>query len=168
MIRRYIIVAEDSLKGFDEAIEKLEREWGAEEIEPCEDAISRQAVIELVEGWWIGHTKEDDLATELRQMPSVQPKLAECEDAISREAVLNHICESKECYKEDCKGKTYQRCVDLQWVYDLPSVTPTKKGGWIHIDNMNNATCSICGIKAHASYNFCPICGADMRGDADE
>ena len=125
MIRRYIIVAEDSLKGFDEAIEKLEREWGAEEIEPCEDVISR-------------------------------------------EAVLNHICESKECYKEDCKGKTYQRCVDLQWVYDLPSVTPTKKGGWIHIDNMNNATCSICGIKAHASYNFCPICGADMRGDADE
>ena len=44
MTRKYIIVADDSIKGFDEEIAKLEREWGAEEIEPCEDAISREAV----------------------------------------------------------------------------------------------------------------------------
>ena len=44
MIRRFIIEAEDSLKGCDEAIDKLVREWGAEEIEPCEDCISREAV----------------------------------------------------------------------------------------------------------------------------
>lgn len=37
MVRKYIIVADDSIKGFDEEIAKLEREWGAEEIEPCED-----------------------------------------------------------------------------------------------------------------------------------
>lgn len=41
MIRKYIIVADDSLKGFDEEIAKLEREWGAEEIEPSEDCVSR-------------------------------------------------------------------------------------------------------------------------------
>ena len=39
MIRRYIIEADDSLKGFDEAIEKLEREWGAEEIEGSEGLV---------------------------------------------------------------------------------------------------------------------------------
>lgn len=32
MIRKYIIVADDSIKGFDEEIARLEREWGAEEI----------------------------------------------------------------------------------------------------------------------------------------
>ena len=42
MIRQYIVVADDSIKGFDEGIEKLEREWGAEEIEPCEDCVSRE------------------------------------------------------------------------------------------------------------------------------
>lgn len=42
--------------------------------EPYEDCISRQAVIELIEGWWIGHTKEDDLSTEIKSLPSVQPK----------------------------------------------------------------------------------------------
>ena len=46
------------------------------------------------------------------------------EDCISRQAVIDHICESKECYKEECKGRTLKRCYDLQWVFDLPSVTP--------------------------------------------
>ena len=46
------------------------------------------------------------------------------EDCISRQAVIEHICESKECYKEECKGRTLKRCPDLQWVFDLPSVTP--------------------------------------------
>ena len=46
MIHRYIIEATDEVKGFEEAIEKLDREWGIEELEPCEDAISRQAVID--------------------------------------------------------------------------------------------------------------------------
>lgn len=47
-----------------------------------------------------------------------------CEDCISREAVIEHICEDKECYKEECKGRTLKRCPDLQWVFDLPSVKP--------------------------------------------
>jgi hypothetical protein len=60
------------IDALDMAIEALEQE-------PCEDCISRQAVIELVEGWWIGHTKEDDLATEIKSLPSVtpQPKVGE-------------------------------------------------------------------------------------------
>ena len=52
----------------------------------------------------------------LEQQPS--------DDCISRKAVIEHICESKECYKEECKGRTLKRCPDLQWVFDLPSVTP--------------------------------------------
>ena len=47
-----------------------------------------------------------------------------CTDCISREAVVNHICESKDCYVKDCKGKLYKRCCDIEWVYDLPPVTP--------------------------------------------
>lgn len=49
-----------------------------------------------------------------------------CEDCISREAVINHICESKDCYKKECKGRIYKRCFDLQWIYDLPPVKPYK------------------------------------------
>ena len=49
MIHRYIIEATDEVKGFEKAIEKLDREWGIEELEPCEDAISKQALIERID-----------------------------------------------------------------------------------------------------------------------
>lgn len=48
------------------------------------------------------------------------------EDCISRQAVIEHICESKDCYKDECKGRLYKRCYSLQWVYDLPPVNPQK------------------------------------------
>ena len=48
MIHRYLIEATDEVKGFEEAIERLDREWGIEELEPCEDSISRQAVLDIV------------------------------------------------------------------------------------------------------------------------
>lgn len=51
-----------------------------------------------------------------------------CEDAISRKAVINHICEGKSCYKENCKGVLFNRCMDIAWVNDeLPSVNPLPK-----------------------------------------
>jgi hypothetical protein len=52
MIHRYIIEATDDVKGFEDAIEKLDREWGIEEQEPCEDAISRQAVLDILKDKW--------------------------------------------------------------------------------------------------------------------
>lgn len=55
-------------------LEALQKELKALQQEPCEDCISRQAVIELCEGWWLGHTKEDDFATEIRALPSVNPQ----------------------------------------------------------------------------------------------
>jgi len=50
-----------------------------------------------------------------------------CGDAVSREAVIDYICERKECYKENCKGKTLRRCPDIMWVHDLPSPQITLK-----------------------------------------
>ena len=126
----------------------------------------------------------DVMCSEIANACLMASKLLEsqpCEDAISRERLIILVDEGAELhpYKVVGDSETYsnynQGWTDaFDWLYaniesdNLPSVQPTKKGKWIHIDNMNNATCSICGIKAHASYNFCPICGADMRGDADE
>ena len=55
MIHKYIIEATDEVKGFEEAIERLDREWGIEELEPCEDAISRKAAIDLVSTMYLGN-----------------------------------------------------------------------------------------------------------------
>ena len=41
---------------------------------------------------------------------------------IDADYVINHICESKECYEENCKGKLYMRCMDILWVDDAPTI----------------------------------------------
>ena len=112
-----------------------------------------------------------------------------CEDCISREAVIDHICEDKECYKEECKGRTLKRCPDLQWVFDLPSVTPYPKVG--HNENNDYAdcdqfVCSECGIELQDwhrverdiddedityheyTFKYCPNCGAEMSGGGED
>ena len=79
MIRKYIIVADDSIKGFDEEIARLEREWGAEEIEPCEDCISRTQALRH------RHLIHDDdgigysvvRVDEIIDLPSVTPKFTD-------------------------------------------------------------------------------------------
>lgn len=76
--------------------------------------------------------------------------------------------------------------IDRQTILNLPSAQPErKKGKWNErkvfdtkgsdIEEMQSAKCSVCG-KYHTTpylyffdnFNFCPNCGADMRGDTDE
>ncbi len=85
-----------------------------------------------------------------------------CEDCISREEVL-HILEcNKHVYVED--------------VEELPSVTPELiKGQWLEVIDETDSSgrkknwhykCSICGNEdsGWGEYNYCPICGAEMKG----
>ena len=56
------------------------------------------------------------------------------------------------------KGKTADIIV-IDGAADRP------KGKWINVNVHNVGDCSECGTAGHAWNNFCPICGADMRGD---
>lgn len=63
-----------------------------------------------------------DCEFEPKEDEEFEPK----EDAISRQAVINHICEGKDCYKENCKGVLFNRCPDITWVNELPPFNPQK------------------------------------------
>lgn len=41
------------------------------------------------------------------------------------------------------------------------------RGTWVNVQGLNFAECDQCGYSGRAWMNFCPICGADMRGDAE-
>lgn len=99
-----------------------------------------------------------------RQIPSAQPE--PCEDAVSREAAI------------DAALSAFSRgLLASPDIRKLPSVTPKRKNGkWLCSDDLyETAVCSCCGwdttepwqhIKSW--FEFCPHCGADMRGEQDE
>ena len=49
----------------------------------------------------------------------------------------------------------------------VPTIEP-KRGRWIPVDNGHHVRCSECGRCGFASDNFCPNCGARMKGADDE
>ena len=96
MIRKYIIEADDSIKGFDKEIARLEREWGAEEIEPCEDwkfyykhgyAQARKDVL-------------DKIRAEIKALSNANPSYWHSGDMVEREDVLEII----DKYKAESEG----------------------------------------------------------------
>lgn len=66
----------------------------------------------------------------------------------------------------------------IDYIDHAPTVdaVPVKHGRWKCSDKYENAVCSVCGYDTgeaygfgcgNGCYNFCPMCGADMRKDDD-
>ena len=87
-----------------------------------------------------------------------------CEDAISRDEVLKAMAEAWDLnddydYRLDVERKLKQ----------LPSVTPKRPHGkWIGEESLDGSIrymCDNCKEFEYVDYyDFCPNCGADMRG----
>ncbi len=86
-------------------------------------------------------------------------------DLINRQDAIDAICD--DCVNEDYCGRN---CEEVQRMIDLPSVQ--KKGKWtLQDDRTKNhygwQICSECGAWISEPTNFCPNCGADMRGEQE-
>ena len=81
-----------------------------------------------------------------------------CDDAISREAVRQGMLK----YGFTAPDMTVHEFVEDE----LPSVQPSRKGHWELLAN-ELYMCSECNAKWTMRLNFCPNCGADMRGDTE-
>ena len=93
-----------------------------------------------------------------------------CDDAISREAVIN-ICKHDNCWNcafcdKDVidKNTVNATCMFEQWVRELPSVQPSRKGHWIDREEYDTDRwkCSECGRTVLWKEEYCPSCGAEM------
>ena len=132
--------------------------------EPCDDP--RADIYYLAEK--IGIHRLYALVVELRGEP--EP----CEDAVSR-AELLHIFEEN-CYPVHYDHNSIDVGMTLPGIVEVlniaTSVTPKRKTGkWERIPYSfaGGYRCSCCGQKTIENvWNFCPNCGADMRGKQND
>ncbi len=112
---------------------------------------------------------------EAYQLEYEQPEF--CEDCISRENTVKQICKVAEQLPEPHKSQYIMTALYIQSnKEDFPSVLPKAdkpKEKWI-LKNVETSIlkieCPICGFhrnvlnETFAKFNYCPNCGADMRG----
>ena len=112
-----------------------------------------------------GHVYEEHLL--ILELLKQEP----CEDAISRQAVLDMAYDMSEIdgehFTEPCM------VVEVEDIEKLPPVTTVREHGeWIERidrDDYNDYEhiwyeCTKCHRDADRPFDFCPRCGADMRG----
>ena len=148
------------------------------------DCISRQAAIAFVDCGYLRPPTElawsdKDVVDMLKRLPSAQPQ--SCKDAVSKADVLEIYAELYDVFDDNKEIKN-----ELHKIYDkinaLQAAQPQRiKGRWIYGEDeygIDGYHCDKCGFfvpwdYAHTfinyieDYNFCPNCGADMRGEQD-
>ena len=95
-----------------------------------------------------------------------------CEDAISKKEVFSILTRLMTEAGKD--GKLILSDAK-EMIGELPSVAPLRQvGEWMFTTHYATSyrVCPICNCQRiddnSTGWNFCPNCGADMRGDADE
>ena len=97
-------------------------------------------------------------------------------DLISRQAAINGADEIIQRDRSGNNDVVKAMTAWKEWVKALPSAEPVRHGKWIKADSQQYFrkhypcfTCSECGYRkdSQKKWNYCPNCGADMRGEKD-
>lgn len=59
----------------------------------------------------------------------------------------------------------YVNAINL--VDEQPTVQIRARSRWIHKEDSDNYECDNCGSYVLGAFNYCPFCGADMKGDEE-
>lgn len=82
-------------------------------------------------------------------------------DLISREALKKAITKATYNFEQ-----IPIRVDKVQEIIDNAPTVERPQGEWIKLRDYD-FKCSLCGFSIMDKYNFCPECGADMRGGAE-
>lgn len=162
--------AEEFEKDFNEILNLAAK---ALEQESCEDAISREEALKVINKMDIPEDMcvfeiKSHIGVEISTLPPVQPKPIECEDAISRKYAIGAVAdlfEMSEYPHPYPQGKPIRLKDIKEKLKQLPSVQPKPKTGhWIY-ERCDMYSCSVCHhwhTDLDEKMNYCPNCGAKM------
>ena len=83
---------------------------------------------------------------------------------MTKQEVLNYLDNVLHPIVSPDNWNVYSELHDM--IEELPSTDPVRHGKWREYpsaDGLNQ--CSVCGVLRFGNSNYCPNCGADMRGE---
>lgn len=85
---------------------------------------------------------------------------------IDADALIKDILDLRDCYNGF--SDTYDKACIIGVIDEQPTIEP-KKGKWLELDFTEawEYKCDQCGKLSDFEENYCPSCGADMRGEKD-
>ena len=129
--------------------------------------MTRKEAIKNIEQLLRWYVKEEPMSETMYKREAVKVAIEAleqepCEDAVSRKEVLEYIEYSCADLESACEND--EVCHDIK---SMPSVRPQKRGSWIERFNEDERwlMCTECRKDSDKAHNFCPNCGADMRGE---
>ena len=161
----------------DKKISLEDAEYAIEQLpyaqpEPCEDAVSRQRLLNDLKELKIAWEKYPVMAEQIKgvetaigyveAIPSVTPKPEPCEDAVSRNDVIRWVKTECNPYGKPTLDFESGKKV-IEHLKHMSPVTPKRKTGkWIVRDDSYSefVECDQCGHTQDYSSNYCPNCGA--------
>ena len=84
-------------------------------------------------------------------------------DLVDRQGAMKQFCNQCKGQNEPCEH--HKTCKTMKVLRRIPSAEPNT-GHW-SCDVNAIYHCSECGCETTWDYNFCPDCGADMRGEQE-
>lgn len=188
----HMLTTGNYFEGMMNAVDLLKRLDLFPPVEPkpvCEDAISKHDLWRIIEdnAYWVTYnetSKEKGMTLTginqaLNECPPVEPKPVMTEEV--REALMRlTMCAREECsickYENDCGYDKQVEMATENMDTIINAFTERPKGEWVEEVNdegefIRSWHCSNCyystGFYTTMISDFCPKCGADMRGDKE-
>lgn len=87
---------------------------------------------------------------------------------------MRYIDADKILYTDLSEGRGVCWVTFMDWIKEMPTadVRDNVRGEWQKVDeqpyfrkHFHKVCCSVCRKQGYDYWNYCPNCGADMRGD---